>query len=112
MTIVYPDTQTVNNQFAETYTKIMFDEMIESASASYVQAMTEHGSALAWNDYVQVFRNIHEANFNVDFSAFPTPPAPQAEVEDDFNQWVDEMESEFGDMADATIAIQSGIGMF
>jgi hypothetical protein len=31
---------------------------------------------------------------------------------DDINQWVDQMESEFGDMSDAQIAQRTGIQMF
>lgn len=31
---------------------------------------------------------------------------------DDFSEWVDQMESEFGDMADADIASRTGIPMF
>lgn len=31
---------------------------------------------------------------------------------DDFSEWVDQMESEFGDMSDAQIASRTGIPMF
>lgn len=85
-------------------------DVLPAATAHYEQAAQENKPMLPWADLVNLYRQVFAAAHKLDLSRFAVPAAPQ--LASDFESWVNQMEANFGDMADADFASRSGIGMF
>lgn len=75
--------------------KAHYQEMVDLAASSHIQNKINNlpvSWQITYNAYVQVWRS----QFGQDFSCFPTPQEPVVDIPNDFDQWVAQMESDFG----------------
>lgn len=61
-------------------------------------------TSLSYEEVLETLMGVYTREGGYDFTGMV--------AHDDFSEWVDQMESEFGDMADAQIAQATGIPMF
>ena len=92
----------------EVLTVAEYDSLIEAACSTYIETVVEKGIALDWPEFVNVYKQVWGQAKDMDFSDFDIPNAPELPA-DDFDEWVDQMESDYGDY-DASI--RSGIPAF
>lgn len=111
MNIVTELSPTVKQQFDAAYAEMVFNEMIRSARRAYIQMGLDGLPRMPWADFVAVYGRVWGNHHEVDLSSFAVPDEPVV-PDAAFEQWVAQMESEFGDMADAQVQQRTGMPMF
>lgn len=114
MSMLTESPQTVKSKlehFDRVYAEMIYHEVARAASYEYMRVVCKGVLRMTWEDFYAVFRQVWESYHEVDLSPFPVPPEPEI-VNPGFEQWVQEMEAEFGDMSDAQIQQRTGVPMF
>ena len=101
-TIVIETTPTVKSQSEN---EAAFGRLQNLATQRMAEFEQEYGfpTSLSYEDVLETLMDVYTQH-GYDFTGIA--------CRDDFSEWVEQMESEFGDMSDAQIASQTGIQMF